>query len=185
MPTEAKEKARPSRVLGIDTSTNALAFCVYEGGAPIYWGKVNLTGPNIYARVSEANKKASALLSVWDIDFVVVEKAIMGASPDGSLKIAMIVGAALAAVIKDHVEVITVAPVSWQSYLGNKLLTKAEKQEIADLYPGRTVNYIKAKQREFRKQRTINWVNDKWGIPITDNDVSDAIGIAHWGAENI
>lgn len=175
----------PRRVLGIDTSTNALAFCVITDGKPEAWGKIDLKGPDIYARVLEANKKASAILTLWDIDYVVVEKAIMGASPDGSLKIAMIVGSTLAAILKDKTKVITVAPVSWQSFIGNKLLTKAEKQAIADLYPGRSVSYHKTKQREFRKQRTIDWVQNEYGIPITDNDVSDAIGIAYWGSENI
>ena len=180
MPQEAKGK----RVLGIDTSTNALAFCVMLDGKPEAWGKIDLKGPTIYSRVLEANKKASAILTLWPIDYVVVEKAIMGASPDGSLKIAMIVGSTLAAIMKDDTEVVTVAPVSWQSFIGNKLLTKAEKAEIAALYPGKSVNFHKTKQREFRKQRTIDWVQTKFDIPITDNDVSDAIGIAYWGVEN-
>ena len=34
--------------------------------------------------------------------------------------------------------------------------------------------------RGIRKQRTVDWVNAKFGITITDFDVADAFGIAYY-----
>lgn len=181
----ALKKASPSRVIGIDTSTNSLAFCVMNQGGPEAWGKLNLTGSDIYERVKDAHKKARVISDLYEVDYVIVEGAIMGKSAGASLKIAMIVGASLSAILTDKTKVLTVAPISWQSFIGNKLLTKAEKQDIKDSNPGRSASWYKTKERETRKNKTISWVKSEYGIDVTDNDVSDAIGIAYWGVKNI
>ena len=36
------KKTQANRVLGIDASTNSIAFCLMENDIPLKWGKVNL-----------------------------------------------------------------------------------------------------------------------------------------------
>jgi Holliday junction resolvasome RuvABC endonuclease subunit len=175
----------PKTVLGIDANTRALAFCLYENGKPTKWGKVHIEGDSIYEKVHDAGVKSRAIATLGKVDYVVIESAIIGRSADGSIKLAMIVGAMLATVLTKKTNVITVAPVSWQSFIGNKLLTKAEKQKIKDDNPGRSGSWYKVRERELRKSRTIDWVKSEHGITVHDDDVSDAIGIGYWGVKNI
>ena len=41
-------KTKANRVLGIDASTNSIAFCLMEDDVPLKWGKINLFGEDIY-----------------------------------------------------------------------------------------------------------------------------------------
>jgi hypothetical protein len=69
-------------------------------------------------------------------------------------------------------------------YLGNGKLTKEEKAKIVLETPGKSVAWYKAKEREFRKQRTIGAINIAYDKQITDNDVADAVGIGHYAINN-
>lgn len=40
-------KTKANRVLGIDASTNSIAFCLIENNQPVKWGKIDLVGSNI------------------------------------------------------------------------------------------------------------------------------------------
>ena len=59
-----------------------------------------------------------------------------------------------------------------------------EKQEIVNSNPGKSVSWLKAHEREIRKQRTIRFVNTIYDKQITDNDVADAIGIGWYATNN-
>lgn len=185
MLVQVVKRKNPSKVLGIDTSTNSLAFCLFEENVPKIWGKVNINGSNIYEKIRDAGSKARGLSVLKDVDYVIIESAIMGKSADASLKVAMIVGASLSSILTDKTNVITVAPLKWQSAIGNSLLKKDEKQRLRDENPGKSESWYKVNERAYRKSKTINWVKSEYGIIIDDNDVSDAIGIAHWGVNNI
>jgi hypothetical protein len=69
-------KPKASRVLGIDSSTNSFAFCVFDG-RPIRWGKVDFYGATIYDKVLDAHKKSKAVRDLVDIDYICIESAIM------------------------------------------------------------------------------------------------------------
>jgi hypothetical protein len=43
-------KTKANRVLGIDASTNSVAFCLMENDKPLKWGKINFVGQDIYER---------------------------------------------------------------------------------------------------------------------------------------
>jgi hypothetical protein len=81
--------------------------------------------------------------------------------------------------------VVTVAPVSWQSHIGNKNFTNAEKMQVQKDFPGKSASWYKNKIREIRKQRTMNFFNDKFGTSISDNDVGDATGIAYYAYKTL
>jgi hypothetical protein len=98
------------------------------------------------------------------------------------MKMAYVFGAIMGELLRDNVEVVEVHPITWQSYLGNKNFTKAEKEAIQLEFPGKSDNWIKAKIRERRKQRTIDFVGNL-GIKTESDKVADAAGIA-WYAVN-
>jgi hypothetical protein len=77
-----------------------------------------------------------------------------------------------------------VSPITWQNFIGNKSLSKTEKQAFADQYRGLTTATIKNKIREFRKQRTIDWVQQEFGKTITSDNVADAFGVAWYGVKH-
>jgi Holliday junction resolvasome RuvABC endonuclease subunit len=174
------KKSSAHKVLGIDASTASLAFCLFENDKPVKFGKMPIVGADIYDKVKDAHRKSEAIASLVDPDYVAVESAIMVRSADAGLKIAMIVGASLAALLKPETKVITVAPIQWQSFIGNNNPTKADKANIRLEFPDKTDSWYKSKIRENRKQKTMDYFNNKFGINVTDNDTGDAIGISYY-----
>ena len=174
------KKHHANKVLGIDASTASIAFCLVEDGKPTRMGKLPITGSDIYEKVRDANIKSEALSKLVSPDYVAIESAIMVRSADAGLKIAMIVGASLSAILRPETKVITVAPVQWQSFIGNKNPTKADKLAIQEEFPGKSATWYKSTIRDRRKQKTMDYFINKFGIEVTDNDVGDAIGIAYY-----
>lgn len=178
-------KQKADRVLGIDASTASVAFCLFEDGKPVLMGKLPILGSDIYDKIKDANNKAKAIAKLCNPDYVAVESAIMVKSPDAGIKIAMVVGAILSVILKPETKVVTVAPISWQSYIGNNNFTKAQKLEVQSQFPGKSVTWYKSKIREMRKQKTMDFFNDKFGTSISDNDVGDAVGIAYYAYKTL
>jgi Holliday junction resolvasome RuvABC endonuclease subunit len=179
------QKQKADRVLGIDASTASVAFCLFKDGVPLKMGKLPIVGANIYDKIKDANGKAKIIAQICDPEYIAVESAIMVKSADAGIKIAMIVGAILSVILKPQTQVVTVAPISWQSYIGNKNFTKAQKLDVEKEFPGKSAAWYKNKIRERRKQFTMDFFNDKFKISISDNDVGDATGIAYYAYKTL
>ena len=78
-------------------------------------------------------------------------------------------------------KVITIAPSSWQSHIGNKNPTKEEKSAIILKSPGYADSWYQNQLRNMRKQRTADYFNAKYKTNISDFDVADSFGIAYYG----
>jgi hypothetical protein len=78
----------------------------------------------------------------------------------------------------------SVSPMEWQNWSGNKRLTVAEKESIRNATPGKTNSWYKSAERQFRKQKTIRFVNVRYDINVDDDDVADAIAIGSWAISN-
>ena len=65
-------KTKANRVLGIDASTNSVAFCLMEGDKPLKWGKIELTGSDIYEKIYDAKRKMAVMLDELKSDYIVV-----------------------------------------------------------------------------------------------------------------
>ena len=176
----AKPKAK--KILGIDASTNSFAFCLMNGEIPVKWGEIKFEGDDIYQRILDAKRKIKAFKDQLDTDLVVIEAAISVKSVHTGIKMAYVFGAIMGELLSDNVEVIEVHPITWQSYLGNKNFTKAEKQAVKNEFPGKSENWYKAKIREIRKGKTISFVSSL-GVKTESDNVADAAGIA-WYAVN-
>ena len=172
-------KVRAKRVLGIDASTASVAFCLIEDGKIVKIGKLPIVGATIYDKIRDAGIKAKAIKQVTNPQYVAIEQAIMVRSADAGLKIAMVVGALLANILDKKTEVVTLTPIQWQSYIKNNNFTKAMKEEIKNQYPGKGDAFIKARIRDIRKQKTMDFFK-QFGVIVDDNDIGDAMGIAYY-----
>ena len=173
-------KTKANRVLGIDASTNSIAFCLMEDDVPLKWGKIDLVGQDIYQKIYDAKKKMSLMLDELKADYIVVEGAILVRSPDAVIKLSYVYGVVIAELMSTGGHVITISPSAWQAYIGNKNPTKIEKATIRKDNPGYAESWYKNQLRNMRKQRTVDYFNVKYSLSIDDFDVADSFGIAHY-----
>jgi Holliday junction resolvasome RuvABC endonuclease subunit len=173
-------KTKAYRVLGIDASTNSIAFCLMENDIPLKWGKIDLAGQDIYEKIYDAKKKMSLMLEELKADYIVVEGAILVRSPDAVIKLSYVYGVVIAELMSTGAKVITISPTSWQAYIGNKNPTKDEKSAIRLKNPGYADSWYKNQIRNMRKQRTVDYFNSKYNLVLDDFDVADSFGIAHY-----
>jgi Holliday junction resolvasome RuvABC endonuclease subunit len=174
------KKTQASRVLGIDASTNSIAFCLMENDVPLKWGKINLSGEDIYDKIHNAKVKMALMLDELKSDYIVVEGAVFVKSADAVIKLSYVYGVVIAELMSTGAKVITISPSSWQAYIGNKNPTKEEKAAIRLKSPGYADSWYQNQLRNMRKQRTVDYFNNKYSLSLTDFDVADSFGIAHY-----
>ena len=174
------KKTQANRVLGIDASTNSIAFCLMENDQPLKWGKINIVGNDIYEKIYDAKVKMSVMLDELKSDYIVVEGAILVRSPDAVIKLSYVYGVVIAELMSTGAKVITISPTAWQAYIGNKNPTKDEKAAIRLKSPGYADSWYKTQIRNMRKQRTVDYFNKKYKLELDDFDVADSFGIAHY-----
>lgn len=106
-------------------------------------------------------------------------------SPKTMSELSMVQGAIMAGLFNVEVgRCLGVPPITWQNFIGNKALSKMEKISIRKENPGKSDSWYKSHERDFRKLRTINFVNINYDLKITDNDIADAIAIGHYSIYN-
>ncbi len=178
-------KTQAYSVLGIDASTNSVAFCLFTNGYPFKWGKIEFTGSDIFEKIVDAKIKMHAMLSELQSDYIAIEGAVLVRSPDAVIKLSYVYGAVIAELMTTGSKVTTVSPTAWQAKIGNKNPTKAEKESIRLKNPGYAESWYKNQLRNMRKQRTCDWVLSQFNIHVIDYDVADAIGIAYYAHEEL
>lgn len=177
-------KAPETSVLGIDASTRSIAFCLYKNNKPVKWGEVFFDGGDVYERILDAKRKVRGIMNQIPSDFVAIEAAVMVRSANTGLKMAYIFGAIMAELISDGRKVVEVHPITWQSFIGNKNFTKAQKEEVKKNFPGKSPTWYKAKIREIRKQKTIDFCQSL-GVTVESDNVADACGIGWYAINNM
>jgi Holliday junction resolvasome RuvABC endonuclease subunit len=177
------KRADAKRILGIDASTNSVAFTLFVDGKPSRWGKIEMDG-DIYEKVRQSRVRFADAMKELNPDYVVIESAILVRSPDASIKIAMVVGSIIGSLEK-HVRVITVKPTEWQNYIGNRNWTKVQKDSFKVEHPGYKESWYSNKIREKRKQFTVDYFNKKYSIELDDFDVADSFGVAYFATERL
>lgn len=183
MSLTAFAKPVAKKVMGIDASTHSLAFAIIDSGKLVRVGEIELKGDTFYERLIDCRAKADVILADIDVDYVAIEKAISVKSVDTALKLGMIVGVVITSLTSNSVQVEEVAPISWQSYIGNPNIVGKKKKEIVSQFSDRpktwTNNYI----RDLRKQKTKDWVKKKYNLGVASDNVADSIGIATFVSE--
>ncbi len=178
----------PSTICSIDASTNSLAFALFNTQQKTLGvvGKINFSGNDTYQKVMDAGKKVKAFLDYYGgFEAIVIEHTVFMNSPKTAADLALVQGAILGAAGQTGTQIIgKVAPITWQNYIGNKKISKDEKLYIKSQNPGKSDSWLKAYERDLRKERTIRFINIQYDRSISDNDVADACGIGHWAMNN-
>jgi hypothetical protein len=175
----------PDSFCSVDASTGSIAFAFFMNYELKSYGKITFSGSGIYEKIADTAKKTQSMFKAMPTDCMVIEKTIFANSPMVAANLALSQGALIAGATLSGVKrVHSVAPISWQSYIGNPLIKKEEKDLIRNQNPGKSAAWYKTKERDIRKNRTIDIVNKKYSIGVTDNDVADAIGIGMFSLDN-
>lgn len=173
-----EDNIKPRTIIAVDASTNSLAFSYFTDGKLVKYGKIRFNGTDALYKAGDACKKSIQLFEMVNADALVVESAIYSNSPKTAMQLSLVQGAILgAAQVAGIKNIKTITPMQWQNYIGTKLLSVSEKQEIVRKNPGKSKSWYKGKERETRKQKTMDSVNKNFKVKITDDDVADAIGV--------
>ncbi|QLF83341.1 RuvC-like resolvase [Rhodococcus phage NiceHouse] len=167
--------------MGIDCSTNSLAYGVVEDGKLITHGEIMFYGKDIHARLVDARKKTEANIALFDVDFIVWEQAVMVRSIAVAIKMAEVFGA-VKSVILEGSAVHQFTPIQWQEAIGNPVIKgNARKLWAAKRPELKTKSQIDTAVRKYRKQITMDWVEKNYGLKAANDNISDAVAIAHVG----
>jgi len=186
--TEVMTKVRAKRVCGIDASTNSLAFAIMEGETPIKCGEITFKGSSVFERLKDARRKVRSLVKagVFDgVDFIAIESAIMVRNVQVAIDLAYVFGAIISELSETCRELHKVAPISWQSGIGNPNLKAAEKAAIMAEFPGKSKTWYQNKGRAIRKARTLAIARNYFKIEDGSDNVGDAVGIALFSAQQL
>lgn len=182
---KTEEFSLPSSFCAVDASTNSLAFAFFLDGELEKYGKIRFLGSTIYDKLGDTVYKTRGLFDVLPTENMIIEKTIFANSAQVAANLALSQGALIGgAKIGGVRNVYGVAPMSWQSYVGTRLLTTDEKQKIRQANPNKSNSWYKSQEREQRKQKTISTVNSKFNIKLDDNDIADACGIGMFALDN-
>jgi Holliday junction resolvasome RuvABC endonuclease subunit len=175
----------PNNFCSIDASTNSMAFAYFVNHELVQYGKIKFSGEKIYDKLGDAAGKVKAFFSSSPTENMLIEKTIFANSPMVSANLSLSQGALIGAAKLAGVQnVYGVTPMSWQNFIGTRLLTKEEKEQLRISNPDKSNSWYKNQQREKRKQKTINTINNYFNIKIDDNDIADACGIGMFALQN-
>lgn len=170
----------PDNVLGIDASTNSLAFCHMKKGRPQSWGELNYVhDSNLFHRLASIEQRAGIIVDKYsDVDYVLIEAPVRVNNVRVLVALAYSYGIVAAKFAARKIEVADVAPVVWQRYIGNSTFSASDRKALKNKYPGKSASWYTNKVRSIRKARTMDWAHETFGISTESDNVSDAIGIA-------
>jgi Holliday junction resolvasome RuvABC endonuclease subunit len=167
------------KALGFDTSSRSVAWALIENEKLIHYGEFYLEGKDLNDRLLDCRQKMEMLIDEFEADYVLLEEAVKVASISTMVVMAKMLGVIISVLKEKNQNVYTVTPISWQSYIGNPNLKTEEKKEL--LLKHREIQ-TKSQQskfmREYRKNRTIQWVKKTFDVDVVTDNQSDAIGIA-------
>lgn len=169
-------------VMGIDCSTNSLAFAIFNNECIVKYGEIQFVGKDVYHRAADAKNKLQALKDEFSIGYIAIEKTIMVRSIDTAIKMAFVAGTVISCLMDNNIKVVEIAPITWQGHIGNPNLSLKEKNSIKIMFPNKSKSWYQNKNREVRKQKTIDWVKSNFGLDIESNNITDAIGLAYYAS---
>lgn len=176
---------KPSRIVAIDASTQNIAYAFFVNEDLVEFGKIEFSGINVFQKINSAVKGVFDLFANMEIEALVIERAVFINSPKTMSELSMVQGAIIAGASLAGIKIFKgTNPVAWQSFIGNNVLTKAEKLDIVNSNPGKSKSYYKSLEREIRKKRTVSFVNINYDINNLDYDIADSIGIGHYSIRN-
>lgn len=143
-------------------------------------GEFEFEGADVFERLADAQTKTRGLvdLGILQADYIGIESAVMVRNVQTAIKLAYVYGAVMGELMQGSPVVEEVAPITWQSGIGNPNLKTSEKAAIRKEFPGKSDAWYKNKGREIRKARTLAIARDHFDIDTDSDNVGDAVGIA-------
>lgn len=169
------------RIMGVDSSTQKMSWVIVnEDGKIDDYGEIFFEGSNFIKRYKDIREKVmSELHKFEDVDYIAFEKAIMARNQDVALKLAGSFAVALSCLAELDAQAVEVAPTTWQTAIGNPVIRADSKKKLLAMHKElKTVSKQNAFIRNYRKQKTIDYVEGRTGITMPNDDLGDAAGIA-------
>lgn len=181
---EGLKKPEPKVVMGIDCSSNSLAFSVFNERQLVRYGEIEFGKGDIFERIGRANVLMNAIgdFIADDVEVIYFEGAAYINNKSTVIGLSYALGSAMAPLIKRGVRVESVPAMVWQRAIGNPPFTKAEKAALAKANPDRKKSWLDNEMRKQRKQKTIEWVFEKYRVRLLSDNIADAVGIGAYGA---
>jgi len=177
------KQTQAKRVLGIDHSTQTLAFALCVDGKIEYWDEIDLKGSTVYERLGDLHTKLAARFSHEKIDLVVIEKTARVNSQDTAIKLGFIAGCIIGYFSAKGIRIYESPALAWQAATAKPTLSKLDKASLRTMNPGRSKSWYSNEERKIRKQRIIDWVEKELNI-TAPSDGADAICIS-WFASKV
>lgn len=169
------------RVMGVDCSTQKMSWVIVNEDAKVEdYGEIFFEGSNFIKRYKNIRERVTAELDKFDdLDYIAFEKAIMARNQDVALKLAGSFAVALSCLADLDAQAVEVAPTTWQTAIGNPVIRAESKKKLLAMHTElKTQSKQNAFIRNYRKQKTISYVEGRTGIKMPNDDLGDAAGLA-------
>ena len=128
-------------VLALDQSSKITGYAVFEDGALVRSGTINLTDSDLGTRLMQLREKITDFIADWGIDYVIYED-IQLQDVQGSKEVGIKTFKVLAEVLGNVEELLTelripheaVLATVWKSHVGIKGKQRQEQKKNAQLY---------------------------------------------------
>lgn len=174
------------KILGIDASTQSLAFCLFYNGKPQEWGEIQYNhDKDLFVRLGSIDQRATIVANRFsDVDYVLIEAPVRMNNIRVAISLAYSYGIVAAKFAARGIRVRDVPPVAWQRAIGNKPFSRQEKLSLKSERPGMSKSWYSTQERKLRKQRTIDWVSNTFGITVESDNVADSIAVAYYASKH-
>lgn len=151
------------RILALDQSSRVSGYALFEDGALLQSGTIQLTNNDIGTRLTQFRDTIDEFITVWDVDYVIYEDIQLQEKIKGET-----VNTGNVATFKILAEVIGVL---------EELLTELGiKHEAVLATVWKSALSIKGKYREEQKKNAQAYVKKQYGLEVSE-DESDAVCI--------
>lgn len=177
-----------TKYLGIDASSKSLAFGLIEDDTLISYGEFFFRSSTFDRRLGESRVLTESFMDMLfsEADYIIFERAVMVVNREVALKLAQMFGAMKSVLIYGPARLVEAPPMVWQEHIGNPTIRGKNKTEMLKLHPEWKNKSQQDKGiREYRKNKTREIVDEKFGEWIESDNITDAIGLAMFGQMEI
>lgn len=168
-------------VLSIDNSTQSCAWALWKGKKLVDYGEVEFTGKNTYERlVGMADALKDLKAKCQKVNIICIEKTAFVQSKQTAILMGMAAGAVISHIANANTKILEIPATTWQSYIGNGTLTAKEKRAVKDANPSKNAAWLKNEYRRIRKQRTMDFVKETFGIEVANDNQGDSIALGFY-----
>lgn len=171
-------------IIGLDTSSQGIAWTHLYEGRMIGQGKIDLTKKRtMQDKLLHVYQEWRHILHIVRPDHVFVEKSIFVKSPGTARTLSYIVGAIMIVSLGEGYDITDVEPSSWKSWLGYKNLRKGFVADAKEVLGTKHKKFCD----DLRKSQTWRVIKHNYpdeaegSLAENDHDIADSWGVALYG----